>query len=437
MAGSFDAIARQAEIYLGPLRGKRTRVPVGFDALEAAARRRMSRRAFDYLAGGAGFEDTARENRRAFDRYRIVPRVLRDVSTRDPGIELLGSHLPAPILLAPIGVLEAAHREADVAAARAAAQLGLPLVFSSQASRSMEECAAVMGDSPRWFQLYWSRLDRVVESFLRRAEACGCSAVVLTLDTTLLGWRVRDLSHPYLPFLEGRGIAQYTGDPAFLASLENVDAGSPADAQGPGRVTAAAIRTLVAGARHAGGGFLANLRTGRSRRAVAQFIATYSRPSITWTELERLRSMTDLPIILKGILHAEDARLAVEHGAGGIIVSNHGGRQIDGEIAALDALPAVAAAVREVSTGAAGAVPVLFDSGVRSGADIFKAVALGADAVCVGRPYAYALAVAGSAGVEEVLRNFAAELELTMALSGNTRLSTIGPEALSTRPVVQ
>ncbi len=432
MSGAFDAVARQAEIYLGPLRGRRARIPVAFDALEAAARRKIPRRAFDYLAGGAGFENSILENRRAFDRYRVVPRVLRDVSTRDLSVELLGSRLPAPILLGPVGVLETAHREADVAAARAAARLGVPFVFSSQASRSMEQCAAAMGDSPRWFQLYWSRIDSVAESFRRRAEGCGCSAVVLTLDTTLLGWRVRDLSHPYLPFLEGRGIAQYTSDPAFLDALTaGLDPESEsATAAEEDRLTAAALRTLVSGARNVGGGFITNLRTGRSRRAVARFIATYSRPSIAWADLGQLRSMTSLPILLKGILHPEDARRAVESGVDGIIVSNHGGRQIDGEIAALDALPGVVAAVREASSGTGRPFPVLFDSGVRSGADIFKAVALGAAAVCIGRPYAYALAVAGSDGVAELVCNLASELELTMALSGITRVADIGPKAL-------
>ncbi|WP_455382427.1 alpha-hydroxy-acid oxidizing protein [Salinispira pacifica] len=458
MQRRFDALGRQAEIYLGPVQGRAARVPVAFEALERAARRRMSSRAFDYLAGGAGAEETAARNRQAFDRYPIVPRVLRGVTDRDLSVELLGRKLPAPLLLAPIGVLEAAHAGADVEAARAAASLGIPMIFSSQASRPMEECAAVMGDAPRWFQLYWSRLDSVVESLVGRAEACGCEAIVLTLDTTLLGWRVRDLSHPYLPFLEGRGIAQYTSDPAFLQELERSRTESSVAAPdtesvharsgGRTRLTAAALRMLLSGARNTGGGLLRNLRTGRARRAVAQFINTYSRPSIGWQEADRLRAMTRLPVILKGVLHPEDARIALRHAVDGIIVSNHGGRQIDGEIAALKALPAVVAALRDsaqpdgsnrsrqTSDSAAGParraaatgrnpIPVLFDSGIRSGTDVFKAIALGADAVCIGRPYAYALAVAGHAGVEELVRNFAAELELTMALCGIPEVSRI------------
>jgi lactate 2-monooxygenase len=311
-------------------------------------------------------------------------------------------------LLAPIGVLEMAHRDGDVAVARAAAAEGVPMIFSSQASRPLEECAAAMGDAPRWFQLYMSTSDELVRSFVSRAERAGCEAIVVTLDTTMLGWRTRDLDLAHLPFLHGKGIAQYTSDPVFMAKLDEPLPAPPAPV---GTVTVAALRALVAMARAVPGSTLANLRTGRARAAVRRFIATYSRSSLTWKELEWLRARTTLPIVLKGILHPDDARKAVEHGMDGVFVSNHGGRQVDGSVAALDALVAVVEAVE-------GRVPVLFDSGVRGGADVFKAVALGARAVGIGRPYLYGLALAGETGVREVVANVLAELELTMALSG-------------------
>jgi lactate 2-monooxygenase len=381
----------------------------------------MSAEAFAYVAGGAGAESTMRANRDAFERWRIVPRVLRDVSIRDTSVELLGARIPAPVLLAPIGVLDMAHREADLAAARAAAAVGVPFVVSSQASRPMEACAAAMGDAPRWFQLYWSRDDGQVESFVERAAACGCSAIVLTLDTTLLGWRTRDLELGYLPFLRGRGIAQYRSDPAFQAALR----GPPPDGPPPPRrrPTVAGLRTLLQLSRAHGGGLLRNLRTAEPVRAVRQFVGSYSRPSLTWDDLSFLRERTRLPILLKGILHPDDARRAIDAGMDGIIVSNHGGRQVDGAIASLDALPPVVDAV-------AGAVPVLMDGGVRGGADVFRAVALGARAVLLGRPYVYGLAVGGEAGVSDVIRNLLADFELTMALAGCATVAEIGPGAL-------
>src|SRR5450631_3139176 len=207
--------SRQTEIYLDGVRGELPIVPVDFNRLQAHAQASIPAAAFAYFAGGAGLERTMEANRRAFDRWQIVPRMLRGIEARDPGIELFGQRLPAPLLLAPVGVLELAHAEADVAVAAAAAACGVPMIFSNQASKPMESAAAVMGDSPRWFQLYWSRSDELVASFLARAEACGCRALVVTLDTTLLGWRTRDLDHAHLPFLRGKGIAQYTSDPVF------------------------------------------------------------------------------------------------------------------------------------------------------------------------------------------------------------------------------
>ncbi len=377
----------------------------------------MTRQAYAYVAGGAGLESTIAANRAAFERRRIVPRVLRDVSERDTTVELFGRRLPAPFLLAPIGVLELVHPEADVAVARAAAAEGIPMIFSSQASKPMEECAAAMGDSPRWFQLYWSTSDELVASFVARAEACGCEAIVVTLDTTMLGWRCRDLDLAYLPFALGKGIAQYTSDPVFTANLR------PAPLERSGPPTPTAVRSLMQAARAYPGRLASNLRSGMGVAAVRQFLDTYSRPSLKWDDLATLRGLTRLPILLKGLLHPDDAQLALEHGVDGIVVSNHGGRQVDGAIASLDALPTVADAV-------GGRIPILLDSGVRGGADAFKALALGATAVLIGRPYVYALALAGEQGVREVLRNFRADFDLTLGLSGRVSASQLGPECL-------
>lgn len=439
---------RQRAIYVAGVGGGRPAVPVSQVELARAAEAAMSPEARAYVAGGAGREGTMDGNRVAFDRWRIVPRVLRDVGRRDLSVELFGRKLPSPLLLSPVGVLEMAHRDADLAVARGAAGLGVPFIFSNQASVPMEECAAAMDTAPRWFQLYWSRSNDVVASFVRRAEACGCDAIVLTLDTTMLGWRPRDLDLGSLPFLRGQGIAQYTSDPVFRAELK-VEAGgasgrageyapgtarsTPADgaSSGPGSPRSTDkpplnLSTILAALEQKAnfpGGLWRNLTSGEARAAVQRFAATYSRPSLQWDDLKFLREHTRLPILLKGILHPDDARKAIEAGMDGLIVSNHGGRQIDGEIASLDALPGVVEAVQ-------GKVPVLFDSGVRGGADVFKALALGADAVCLGRPYVYGLALAGQRGVEEVIGNVLAEFDLTMGLAGCTSVRGIGREAV-------
>lgn len=414
-AGPSASPARQSEIYLAGVRGVRPSVPVDVEQLEMAARVALPPEAFAYLAGGAGSESTMRANRDAFERWRIVPRMLRDVSRRDISVELFGRRLPSPVLLSPVGVMELFHPDADLAVARAAASVGVPMVFSNQASVPMERCAAAMGDAPRWFQLYWSSDDELVESLVARAERCGCDAIVVTLDTTMLGWRSRDLALGHLPFLHGKGIAQYTSDPVFMRKLDEPLPASPASS---GAATLAGLRALVTMAQAVPGSTLANLRTGRARAAVQRFVATYSRSSLTWTDLAWLRARTKLPIVLKGILHADDARMAVEHGMDGVFVSNHGGRQVDGSIAALDALPAVVEAVGDRA-------PVLFDSGVRGGADVLRAIALGARAVGIGRPYLYGLALGGERGVRDVLANLLAELELTMALSGSASVGEI------------
>ncbi|MBI2814316.1 MAG: alpha-hydroxy-acid oxidizing protein [Opitutae bacterium] len=422
MNSSFSDIGRirQRAIYVAGVGGKLPAVPVAQAELEKAAQAAMSPEAWAYVAGGAGRESTIDANCAAFERWRIVPRVLRDVEQRDLSVVLFGKKLPTPLLLAPIGVAEMAHADADLAVARAAAQWGVPHIFSNQASVPMEQVAAAMGDAPRWFQLYWSRSNEVVASFVKRAEACGCSAIVLTLDTAMLGWRPRDLDLGSLPFLQGQGIAQYTSDPVFMR--EALAAGVDPTAPKP-PLNFQTLGTALAQKANFPGGLAKNLASAAPRAAVQRFIATYSRPNITWDDLKFLRQHTKLPIVLKGILHAADAKLALEHGIDGLIVSNHGGRQIDGEIASLDALPGVVDAV-------AGKIPVLFDSGVRGGVDVFKALAFGATAVCLGRPYVYGLAIAGEAGVREVIGNVLAEFDLTMGLAGCASVRGISQGAL-------
>ena len=409
---------RQFEVYVRGARGSLPTVPVSLERLEAAARRAMSPEGYAYVAGGAGTEETIRANRAAFERRRIVPRMLRDVSVRETAVDVLGTALPSPFLLCPIGVLELAHHDADLAVARAAAAEGVPFVFSNQASRPMEETARAMGDAPRWLQLYWSTSNELVASLVARAERCGCSAIVLTLDTTMLGWRIRDLDLGYLPFLHGKGIAQYTSDPVFVEALQETLREAPPPG---GRITPRAIATLLDQAGSYPGSRLANLRSGLARAAVRRFVETYSRPSLSWDDLAFLRERTRLPVLLKGILHPADALAAIEHGMDGIVVSNHGGRQVDGAIATMDALPAIVEAV-------AGRVPVLLDSGIRSGADVFRALALGATAVGLGRPYVWGLAAGGEDGVREVVRNLRADFDLTLGLAGCASVREIGLE---------
>lgn len=420
MEESLSASDWQKQIYLNGFSGKKPVVDTSFEKLEEKAKRKITKEAFAYIAGGAGSEATMRANRRAFNQWKIVPRMLKNVSERNTTIELFGQQLPSPILIDPIGVLEMVHPQADIAVAKAAARLGIPYIFSNQASKPMEACAAVMGNSPRWFQLYWSKSNELVQSFLHRAEHCGCKAIVVTLDATLLGWRTRDLDVAYLPFLESKGIAQYTSDPVFQKLLDH-----PEDIQQVKRaITFQSLRGLISMVNHyPGSGFFRKLKSGRPLRAVRKFVNIYSNPATTWNDLSFLRQSTKLPIILKGIVHADDARKAVDAGVDGVIVSNHGGRQTDGSIATLDALPKVVEVVQN-------RIPVLLDSGIRGGADVVKALALGAKAVCVGRPYAYGLALGGEQGVYEVMRNIMTEFELTMALAGCRHVAEINQKML-------
>ena len=380
---------RQQNVYAsGMLADDPPEHPVQYERLERRAMKAMSDEAAAYVAGGAGTEDTIDENRRAFADWRIVPRMLRDVAERDLRVSLFDTEFELPVLLAPLGVLSVVHEAGELAVARAAADLDIPMVLSSASSYTMEEVAEVLGDTPKWFQLYWSADPEIARSFVERAEDADYDGIVVTLDTPLLGWRERDIEQGYLPFLDGEGVANYFSDPAFR---ERLDA-PPEENEGS---------------------------------AVMEFIDVFGDPSLTWDDLANLRAETDLPLIVKGVLHPDDAARAVECGADGVIVSNHGGRQVDGAIGALTALPGVVDAVEDT--------PVLFDSGIRGGADVVKAIALGADAVLLGRPYAYGLAVDGEAGVRSVLENFRADLDLTLALAGHTSFDDLDRTVLLDR----
>ncbi|HXR30546.1 MAG TPA: lactate 2-monooxygenase [Solirubrobacterales bacterium] len=375
------------EIYARGLGGEVPSIPVAVADLERLAAEAMDERAANYVFAGAGSEQTMDANREAFRRRRIVPRMLRDVAERDLSTTVLGTSMPAPLMLAPIGVQKVVHEEGELATARAAASLGLPMVASTASHFSLEEIAAAGGEGPRWFQLYWPNDRRLTESLVARAEAAGYGAIVLTVDTFIPGWKPRDLQQAWLPFLNGMGVANYFEDPVFRAALEQ----TPEEDVGA---------------------------------ATGHFLGVQANPSLNWKDLEWLRGQTELPILVKGIQHPDDALAAARQGIDGIVVSNHGGRQVDGAVASLDALPPIVEAAGDDLT-------ILFDSGVRGGADVLKALALGADAVCLGRPYVWGLALEGQAGVETVLKMVLAELDLTMALCGCTSPEQLGPETLA------
>jgi lactate 2-monooxygenase len=377
------------EIYLQGLGDVLPAFTTDTSRLEESARSVMEPGPFWYVAGGAGSGATVRANRDAFDRWRLVPRMLRDATNRSLATTVLGTSMPAPVLLGPVGVQSIIHPEGELATARAAAEVGLPMVMSTASSYSIEDVAESSGDGARWFQLYWPNDPDVCASFLRRAEAAGFTTLVVTLDTWLLGWRPRDLDQSYLPFIRGTGLAVYFSDPVFRAGLDK----APED-------------DLMA--------------------ALLRWLPMFAGTDKSWDDLPFLREHWSGPIVLKGIQHVNDARRAADAGMDGIIVSNHGGRQVDGAIASLDALPAIAEAVGERLT-------VLFDSGVRTGSDVLKALALGADAVLIGRPYAYGLAHGGQDGVRHVLRSLLADLDLAMALSGHRSVGELTTDSLARR----
>lgn len=407
--------ATQSAVYRAGVSGREPRIPVRWDALVARAERAMSAEAWAYVHGSAGLETTAEANAAAFDDWRIVPRVLRDVTGRDLSVELFGHRYPTPLLAAPVGVLELVDDDADLAIARAAASLGIPAVLSTQASVPMERVAAEGGGGPLWYQLYWSSDDDLVESLVRRAEAIGVHALQVTLDTQQLGWRPRDLDRAFLPFIRGMGIAQYTSDPVFRALVDARIAGRRDGTIPPPakvRVTPSAVRTLL------------GLKRRKVRREDGElFLEVFTRQGLQWSDLGFLRERTKLPILLKGIQHPDDARRARDVGVDGVVVSNHAGRQIDGAIGSLEALPGVVDAL-------GGTMPVLFDSGVRGGSDVLRALALGATAVQVGRPWVYGMAIAGEEGAREALRNILAEFDLALGLSGHRTIADLSPEVL-------
>ena len=412
---------RQAAIYRAGTLGRAPSIPTDAASLERRAKKVMSPQAWAYVAGGAGEGRTMQHNRDAFERWRVVPRMLHGVTERDLTTSVLGTPLASPILLAPIGAASLVAGNSDVVIAQGAAAAGTPYVISSQGSNPMEETAAEMGSTQFWYQLYWSTDEALVDSMIKRAESCGAHALVVTLDTTILGWRPQDLNLGSLPFARGHGIAQYTSDPRFREIVQ--DRIAAAGDRPKTRVSLGAVRTLVSMSQQHPGVFGKNLRSVEPRAAVEAFLDIYSNPGLSWDHLGTLRDRTSLPIVLKGILHPDDARRAIELDVDAIIVSNHGGRQVDNAIASLDALVAIREAVGEQPK-------ILLDSGIRSGTDVFVALALGADACLIGRPYIYGLALDGADGVRQVIENVVAELDLTMALLGVPTIKDLSRDLL-------
>jgi len=363
-------------------------VPGDLSQLEARAAANLSPEALGYIRAGAGDRSTTRANAAAFRRWAIRRRTGTKPANVDLSTTILGTRMPAPVLFAPVGVQTLAHPDGDLASARAAAELGLTYMHSTQGAYKMEDVAQANGDGDRWYQLYWPTDDELVVSFLQRAASAGYTHLVITLDTTLLGWRPLDLDIGYSPFLENKGIANYTSDPVFQRKY---------------MPTPPEVSPLATG---------------------IQFARVFQNPGLSWDQLPLIRDNWDGPVLLKGIQSPRDARLALRNGIDGIVVSNHGGRQVDGAIAALDALPPIVDAVD-------GRMPVLFDSGIRTGRDAFKALALGADAVLVGRPYLYGLALDGQRGTRKVMRTLVDELAGEVRKAGHRTHRTLSRTSLT------
>lgn len=352
--------------------------PLNFDELEAAVKEKIDIGPYSYVRSGAGSEATLRNNRQAFEKYDIVPRFLNDVSHVDTSIELFGKTHPTPLLFAPVGMNKIAHEDGEIAVIRAATKLGIPYIQSTVASYSMEELAQAAPNHTKWFQLYWSSNEDVTYSMVERAEKAGFEAIVLTIDTVTLGWREHDIRNQFSPLLKGYASGNYKSDPVFKASLKDDS-----------------VETFV-----------------------ETQIANIYHPHLTWDHVRELKKRTKLPVLLKGILHADDAQRALEAGIDGIVVSNHGGRQLDGVIASLDALPTIVETV-------AGRVPIIFDSGAYRGIDVLKALALGATAIAIGRPFVYGLAYAGELGVKRAMQNIYNEFEVSMKLAGVQNIAAL------------
>lgn len=375
----------QIELYLGALGGVLPAHPFDYAELERNALAALPPELRTYVAGGAGDETTQRANVEAFARHALVPRMFRASPERDLSVELFGARLTSPLMLAPVGVvgLCTPDQHGDVHAAEVSAATGVPLIGSTLMSDPLEDVVAATGDTPAWFQLYTPKNRELAASLVSRAEKAGYEAIVITLDTWVPGWRPRDLASGNFPQLRGKALANYTSDPVFQEMT-----GPDPD---PGTV-------------------------------VMTWVGTFGHP-VTWDDLPWLRSLTDLPIVVKGVCHPDDARRALDEGVNGIYCSNHGGRQANGGGAALDWLPDVVDAVD-------GRGPVVFDSGVRTGADVVKALALGADAVAIGRPYVYALALGGVPGAVHQVRALQAEADLVMAVDGYPTIADLTPDAL-------
>lgn len=383
--GVSGGMQYQLQVYTAGTQNIKPKIPVSFESLEQKAKGVMKPEAFDYVCGGAGSGITMLNNTNAFNKWQIVPRMMGDVSNRSIETKLFGEEFPTPVLLAPVGVLSIVHPEAELAVARAAKALKVPQIVSTVSSKTIEEIGRENGSNRRWFQLYWGSNDEFTRSILNRAETSGYSAIVVTLDTRIFAWRERDIQNAYLPFLFGEGLANYFSDPVFLKAD-----GNPAENK---------MKTMM------------------------HFANCFSNPASTWSDLSVIRNATKLPIIVKGIQHTDDAKRAIDKGVDGIIVSNHGGRQMDGAVGSLERL-------EKISNEIGYATTILFDSGIRRGADVFKAMALGAKAVLIGRPYVYALAIGGEEGVKETMGNLIADIDLTLGLAGCNSWKEVSKENL-------